>query len=243
MFTTRFLALAAAVSLTGCTLELDETATNEVAALQFSDQPLSQDAEVVALAGSQDDAGLLSDVAKEADVSGADLLGALFGGTETTAPPVSGHQFGDPVAYGEIEAVCDAPRALGTKVATVGGFTIYDSNPGSTQLRAHYVTGFNDRCARQFSAALMMTGDVGTHEVLRYLPSNRVGFNATDNAYEAVKASYCRVRHGSPCGSRLDALAGKTTFITAYDRFGSSPRWVEVLLHDGKMKAIDFKTN
>lgn len=229
--------LAALVVMAGCTLELDETAAADVAPLRFSDIPLAEDAETVALAGTQSDAGLISDVAPEG------LLSALLG-PAPAAPVNAGISFGAQVPYGEIAKVCDAPsRGLGTLISQVGGFRIYDSNPSSTQLRPHYVTGFDDNCPRQFSSALTLTGDVGTHEVVRYLPSNRAPFNATDDAYEAIKASFCRVRHSKPCGARLDALARNTTFITAYETFGSRPRWAEILLHDGKMKAIGFKTD
>ncbi len=237
MMTARFMALTVASAvLAGCAFDLGETVATDVDVLSFSDVATEGDA--LALTGTPATEENLQE-------AGADLFSALFAPTaSSTTPAAPGHRFGEPVPYGEIKSVCDAPRGrLGTKIANAGGFTIYDSNPGSTQMRAHYITGFDDRCARQFSAALTLTGDVGTHEVVRYLPSNRVKFNGTDSAYEAIKASYCRVRHGKPCGSRLDALARQTTFITAYQSFGSRPQWVEILLHDGEMTAIDFKTN
>jgi len=85
----------------------------------------------------------------------------------------------------QIATVCDAPRGkLGQMIAQVGGFTIYDSNPGTTALRPHFIQGFGDRCARQFSAALVMTGDVGTHEVVRYLPANNCG---PDDVYHSLQ--------------------------------------------------------
>lgn len=215
---------------------------------RLSDVTLSdsrEDEVALALAGSSADTGLLSDVAADAGAPNGGFLALLGGSAPTrTGPDATEIPFGTQVAYGEIATVCDAPRGqLGQKIADVAGFTIYDSNPGSTALRPHYIQGFGDRCARQFSAALVMTGDVGTHEVVRYLPRNSgKPFNATDSAYEAVKASYCRVSHGTPCGSRLDALAGETTFLTAYETFGSQPTWVEILLHDGAVVAIDRKS-
>lgn len=236
MIATRIAALVAASALAACTLELDESATMNAGALQFSD--------AATLSPSPADTALMGDVTDQTDASSGDFFGALFAPTiSTSTAPELGHSFGEPVAYGEIARVCDAPRTPGTKVASVGGFTIFDSNPGSTQLRPHYITGFDDRCARQFSSALTLTGDVGTHEVVRYLPSNKATFNKTDAAYEAIKSRFCRVGQGKPCGSRLDALARTTTFITAYETFGSRPRWVEILLHDGDMAAIDFKKN
>ena len=159
------------------------------------------------------------------------------------APAADGATFGDAVAYGKIARVCDAPRAPGTRVAEAGGFTLYDSDPSSTQMRAQYLTGFDDGCARQFSAALVLTGDVKSHELVRYLPGHPASFNGTDRAYEAIKARYCGVGQGSPCGRKLDSLSRSTTFLTAYRSFGSGPQWVEILLHDGDVAAIDYKTH
>lgn len=178
---------------------------------------------------------------------GGGLLGALMPKPSAPAPRTGPDarliSLGDSVAYGEIATICNVPsRDLGSMVAHVSGYKIYDSSPNGTSLRPHFITGFDDGCARQFTAALSLMGDVGTHEVVRYLPANRNRpFNTTDNTYEAIKASFCRVSHGKPCGTRLDALAQNTTFITAYEKFGAHPRWVEILLHDGAVKAIDFK--
>lgn len=203
---------------------------------------------------SQEDAvaAALALAATPAETQGGGFLSGLFsgdGGSTNRAPaPRTGPDaqiipFGESVAYGEIATVCDAPRgSLGIEVANTSGYKIYDSGANGTSMRAHYITGFDDGCARQFSAALSLTGDVGTHEVVRYLPTNRnVPYSATDNAYEAIKASVCRVSHGTPCGARIDTLAADTTFVTAYEKFGAHPRWVEILLHDGEVKAIDFK--
>jgi hypothetical protein len=177
--------------------------------------------------------------------------GASDGGTASnttaavtrTGPDAQVILYGQSIGYGEIATVCDVPNgSLGTIVADISGYKIYDTIPNATALRPHYITGFDDGCARQFAAALSLVGDVGTHEIVRYLPTNRnVPYSATDSAYEAIKASYCRVSHGTPCGSRIDRLAGNTTFVTAYEKFGAHPRWVEILLHDGEVKAIDFK--
>lgn len=145
--------------------------------------------------------------------------------------------------FGQIATNCEVQRRqLGTKVGEDAGYTLYDTIPNATALRTHYVTGFKDRCARQFTAATAIMGDVGTHEVVRYLPENRnKSFSVTDNAYEQVKASFCRVSRGRPCGSRLDRLARRTVFITAYKRFSSSPDWANILLHEGRVVAIGPK--
>lgn len=202
----------------------------------------------VALAGETPQADALAVVATTQDAE-TGLFGRLFDRERKTLENATGTgpdakmiPFGESLPYGEIATVCDVPNgSLGTLVADVSGFRIYDTIPNATALRPHFITGFDDGCARQFTAALSMTGDVGTHEVVRYLPSNKIPFSATDRAYEAVKASYCRARQGSPCGSKLDSLARTTTFVTAYEKFGAHPRWVEILLHDGSVKAIDFK--
>lgn len=208
-------------------------------------------------------AAALALAAAPEETQGGSFLGQLFGGAGSaggglleamtpapaapvvrTGPDARLITFGESVPYGEIATICNVPSgSLGSVVANVSGYKIYDSSPNGTALRPHFITGFDDGCARQFTAALSLTGDVGTHEVVRYLPANRnMPYSTTDNAYEAIKASFCRVSHGTPCGARLDALAGNTTFLTAYEKFGAHPRWVEILLHDGEVKAIDFKS-
>ncbi|SEW27031.1 hypothetical protein SAMN04488515_1952 [Cognatiyoonia koreensis] len=154
-----------------------------------------------------------------------------------SVPPNAG------LAFGEIAPTCGMSRRdLGTEVASASGYTIYDTIPNSTAPRTHYITGFDDNCARQFTAALVLLGDVGTHEVVRYNPANRnQSYTATDNAYEAIKASFCRAGFGKPCGGRIDRLAKRTTFVTAYERFGSSPVWANFLLHNGDVAASDIE--
>ena len=148
-----------------------------------------------------------------------------------------------PPSFGEITAVCDVARgALGSQIAKVSGYTVYDSAPGSVQIRPHYVTGFNDRCPRRFDAALVLMGDIGTHELVRYSKTRvTLDYSETDEAYEAIKARFCGVRRGVPCGDRMDRLARDTTFITAYESFGAAPQWAEYLLHDGEVAAADIE--
>ena len=145
--------------------------------------------------------------------------------------------------FGEIATNCEVGRRdLGTKVGEDAGYTLYDTIPNATVLRTHYITGFKDRCARQFTAATSIFGDIGTHEVVRYLPGNRsASYSQTDNAYEELKASFCGVGRGQPCGSRLDRFARRTLFVTAYKRFTSSPDWANILLHDGRVVAMGPK--
>ncbi len=145
--------------------------------------------------------------------------------------------------YGQIATVCGQPEAsLGTRVATGAGYELYDSAPVSTALRVQYLTGFPDGCARIFSAALVLFGDVGTHEVVRYLPSNAsMTYSATDTAYEQVKAQFCSAPSGQPCGRNLDRLAAHSTFITIYETFGTNPEWGEIFVHQGQVMAIDLR--
>ena len=165
-------------------------------------------------------------------------IGGAGGSADTSGTPQPGDAPpGSALAFGEIGRTCGVSGgALGSRVATGGGFSVYDSAPGQTAPRPHYVTGFADRCARQFTAALVLTGDVGTHEFVRYqAATGSRDYSLVDNAYEALKSGFCRVAYGKPCGARLDALARNTIFVTGYQRFNSSPVWVEILLHDGEL--------
>lgn len=142
--------------------------------------------------------------------------------------------------YGQIARNCEVTGGqLGREVDDNAGYKLYDSNPNATGLRTQYITGFKDNCARQFTAATALMGEIGTHELVRYLPSNaKVPYSVTDKAYEAVKASVCGARRGKPCGAKLDVLARSTTFITAYEQFGSNPTWSNILLYNGSVVAM-----
>ncbi|MFZ3583505.1 hypothetical protein ACOI1H_15210 [Loktanella sp. DJP18] len=136
--------------------------------------------------------------------------------------------------FGQIDTTCGAAaKSLGQPVVTAAGYTVYDSNPTSTVPRAHYVDGFTDGCLRQFTAALVLMGDVATHEGVRYQAANTRPYSSTDTTYEVIKAAYCGVSSGQPCGARIDALGRRTVFVTAYPSFSDSDNWVEYLLHEG----------
>ena len=145
--------------------------------------------------------------------------------------------------YGQIATVCGQPEAaLGTRVATGAGYTLYDSAANSTALRVQYLTGFSDGCARTFSAALVLFGDVGTHEAIRYLPSNAsMAYSGTDTVYEQVKTQVCSVPQGQPCGRNIDRFAAHSTFLTIYETFGTNPEWGEIFVHQGQVMAIDVR--
>jgi hypothetical protein len=147
--------------------------------------------------------------------------------------------------YGEIALVCGAnDDSLGTAIATQSGYVIRDTNPASIAPRTQFITGFPDNCARQFTGALALFGDVGTHELIRYEPSNaEIDWSETDLAYEQIKARVCGAAQGQPCGNALERLGRRTTFVSIYENFGTNPTWADILIHDGQVVAMDFKTN
>lgn len=144
---------------------------------------------------------------------------------------------GTRLPFGEVATVCGLKReALGRKIETVGGISLHDSNPRATTPRAHYLTGFRDGCARQFTAALVMFGSPRSHETLRY--NTRARYDDVDNAYEAIKSSVCRVGKGKPCGARMSRLERQVVMLTGYNRFGDSAGWVDILLHNKRLVAV-----
>jgi len=169
------------------------------------------------------------------------FLGGFEGGP--SGPAAAGVQVppNGIVPYGQLATVCGlSTRNLGRVVERASGYAVHDSNPTTTAPRTHYVTGFSDGCARQFTAALALFGDIGTHEIVRYgAADGGLPYSETDNAYEEIKAAFCGVRAGRPCGARIDRLARRTTFLTIYRGFGANQTWVDVLLHDGDVAAID----
>lgn len=154
---------------------------------------------------------------------------------------------GTVLPYGKLARVCGVPkRDMGKKVAQFPDarpkHRIYDSAPGATGPRTFYVTGFDDGCARQFTASLAMFGSVVMHEQLRYgLPSDVQPYSDTDKAYEKLKSRVCNVPRKKPCGSKVSRMEKNTVFLSIYERFGSNSRWKNLLLHDGEVLAQDIK--
>lgn len=173
--------------------------------------------------------------------------GGAAGAPSAGAPDAQQVSFGTALPYGQIARVCDAPvRRLGQKTESYPergrGYTLYDSAPGSEGQRTFYLTGFSDGCPRQFTAALAIFGDPESYEQIRYGPAGAsMPRSVTDSAYEKVKNRVCRVRTGKPCGRRMSRLARNTVFVSVYERFGSNPRWKDILLHDGEVIAVDVK--
>ncbi|MBV7394270.1 hypothetical protein [Mameliella sediminis] len=163
------------------------------------------------------------------------------------APDAREVPFGATLPYGALARVCDAPRRkLGKKVEGYpergSKFVLYDSAPASTGPRSFYLTGFSDGCARQFTAALVIFGSPESYEQIHYGPSGEaLPVSETDEAYEKLKRRVCGVRKGKPCGSKMNRLARNTVFVSVYERFGSNPRWKNILLHDGEVLAMDMK--
>lgn len=147
------------------------------------------------------------------------------------------------LAYGTVVKNCAInPQKMGRKVASFpekrAKYVVYDSNPGSDQSRPHFVVGFDDGCARQFSASLAIFGTVGMHESLRYgLPAEVQPYSETDRAYERLKTRVCKVPRRKPCGGRLRRLEKNTVFLSIYNALGDNSSWTNMLLHDGKVMA------
>lgn len=159
-------------------------------------------------------------------------------GLEEPAPAA-----GTALPHGEIATVCGLNEdRLGTAIAAQSGYVIRDPDPASVLPRTQYITGFPDGCARQFTGALAMFGDVGTHEVFRYQPSNADReWSGTDLAYEEIKARICGAARGEPCGQALERLGRRTTFVSIYETFGTNPVWADILINDGAVVAMDFR--
>ena len=173
----------------------------------------------------------------------------LFGrrNAERTGPDARIVEPGTVLPFGEIATVCGLGRsALGNSVGRFpdnrSGYKLYDTIPNASANRTYYLTGFEDGCARQFTANIVTPGDLVTHEFLRYEALSSAPYSTTDQAYEKVKNSICRSSTGKPCGGRMSRLEANTMFFTLYERFGTNADWVEVLVHDGRVLAIDRKS-
>ena len=180
------------------------------------------------------------------------FLARLLGGSNADDAPeepgaVSEVAFGAVLPYGEVKRICGVRKGqMGKVVAQYPErrpiHKVYDSDPGNTGPHTFYVTGFDDGCARQFTASLAMFGSVEMHERLRYgLPAKVQPYSATDDAYESIKSRVCRVPRKTPCGARVGRLSDDTVFLSIYERFGDNSEWKNLLLHAGEMVAKDKK--
>lgn len=171
----------------------------------------------------------------------------LGSGKAKTPPAVSEVPPGTLLPPGRVARICGmSKRQLGKNIAQFPErnprHKIYDSNPGSDGPRSFFVSGFDDGCVRQFTAALAMFGSVEMHEQLRYgLPAEVQPYSDTDKAYEKLKSKMCNVPRKKPCGKKISKMSRNTVFISIYERFGSNPHWSNLLLHDGSVLAQDKK--
>lgn len=221
-----FAGMAAAMALAGCGDPLDDMA-------RLSDVEMPPETQVASL------------VPAPSETAGAPgFLARILGGNAPGGDPeaatgdVPRVEPGTIPPFGAVAAVCNLPEsALGTQVATASGYTLWDGDPGNPAPHAHYVTGMDDGCARVFAAAFAVFGDVATHEAISQLSGDHRAHAATDPAFDAIRSEICRTPPGAPCGSRMEALAARTVFVSVYESFDESPVWTEILLHDGRVAA------
>ncbi|SEF60013.1 hypothetical protein SAMN04488045_0554 [Thalassococcus halodurans] len=181
----------------------------------------------------------------------AGLFGGFLGGggssKSSASAAVSEVTKDETVPMGKMARLCGAPiNKFAKEVAQHpetgrAKYKLYDSKPSSTGPRNWYVTGFDDGCARQFTASLAVFGSVEMHEQLRYgLPSKIQPYTAADAEYEKVKRKVCGVGKGTPCGSSLAKLDRMAVFLTIYPNYTGSSSWTNALLYDGDVAAIDI---
>ncbi|NDV02164.1 hypothetical protein [Pseudoroseicyclus tamaricis] len=245
-------AACAAAILTGCADPLadlgryDEatvpagTATADLVAPQGADSGLDFFQGAI-----EDGAAAAEEAASRPAATGGGFLASLFAAVPAVpaVPPSDSPTIapGTELPWGHLATVCGLPDSeMGTRVGASSGYELWDSEPGSAQPRTFYITGFGNDCARQVTASLAMFGDVGTHEMVRYMtPEAVLPMTPTARAYEAIKASVCRVAAGTPCGSDIERLGQRTTFMTLYANLAQET-FANILLSDGSVAATDF---
>ncbi|WP_380053691.1 hypothetical protein ACFE33_11950 [Falsihalocynthiibacter sp. SS001] len=149
-----------------------------------------------------------------------------------------------PAPFGVPVKVCGVSKSkMGTRVDVAASgsskLTLYDTNPRTKTPHDFYIVGFRDNCARKFTAAVAMFGDLQLHEIMRYeLSPKTLPYSATDKAYEVLKARKCNVKQGVACGDRkMKGFARTTSLITLYEQFGARDEWASVLVHGGEIQA------
>lgn len=190
------------------------------------------------------------DVGAETDAApprkSAGTYAALAPGPEgqSTGPGIAP---GTVLPYGKVARICNLPkRSMGKKLAQYPErspvYRLYDSDPGNVGPHTFFLTGFADGCARQFTASLAVFGSAGMHEQLRYgLPAEVQPYSDTDRAYDKLKSRICKVPRRKPCGRKITRMERDTVFLSIYERYGSNARWMDILLHAGKIFAQDTK--
>ena len=179
------------------------------------------------------------------------LFGRVFGGQSDTdsgeVATLDDLPDAADLQYGQVVPVCGLRRnALGKEVERYAGsgYRLYDSDPSTIDLRAHYVTGFSDGCPRKFIAALAVFGDPGSYETTRFEDGrNSTTFTQSDAEYQKIRARICGRPAPADCADRRwGRLNDSTVFVSVYNRFDTSPSWADMLIHDGKIVAKDFKS-
>jgi len=149
--------------------------------------------------------------------------------------------------YGTLARVCGVKSSeLGTKVAQYPEkrprYRLYDSDPTSTAPRVHYMTGLDGGCALQITGALATFGSAEVHETMQYAAQPTGQFTGTAAAYEKIKARICDTEPGQSCkGRRGERFRDRAVFLSVYDQFSSSPRWMDVLFYDGRFLDVEDK--
>jgi hypothetical protein len=167
--------------------------------------------------------------------------------TSTKSDDVTDVAYGTVLPFGVMARSCEARRKpLGRKIesASAQGYKLYDSDPGGTGPRTYYITGFDDDCPRQLTAANVLLGAPSRYEQLHYGPTGKdLAYGETDKAYDALKKKVCGARKRKPCGGKMAKMDKSTFFVTSYARFDDNARWSETLIHDGIVMATAIKTN
>lgn len=166
----------------------------------------------------------------------------------THGTPKSTVQPGEVLPFGEVGIACEAnKRSMGREVdqfpregTTV--WRLFDTDPANTGPRTQFITGFADGCARQVTASLVMFGEAGLHEVLRYSDSNEADWSQADKSYEAIKSSTCGVKRKQRCpADKVGLLEKQLAFVSVYPTFGAPKGWLELLLHNGDVMSEEIR--
>lgn len=151
---------------------------------------------------------------------------------------------GEVLPFGQVGVACGLRKSeMGREVDRFpkegkAQWFLFDTSPASTGPRTQFITGFSDKCARQFTASLALFGAPALHETHRYSSSQRrKPYSQADTAYEAIKSRLCGVGRGKRCpASKIGAVEKKVAFVSIYNRFGDTKGWLELLLNNGKLQ-------
>lgn len=153
-----------------------------------------------------------------------------------------------PIKFGASVKVCGvSKKKMGKKIESFPAkgprIHLYDSNPASKAPRDFYITGMKDNCARRFTAAAAMFGDLELHEIMRYnMSAASMPYSETDVAYEVLKGRKCHVKKGVSCGEKkMKNFSKSTALLTLYKSLDGRGAWAEVLLYNGAIYASSVR--